>query len=964
MHGFSLISETEISELSSTARLWRHDATGAELLSFCNADENKVFGVSFCTPPFDSSGVAHILEHSVLCGSRKYPVREPFVELLKGSLQTFLNAFTYPDKTCYPVASANLADFYNLMDVYLDAVFFPRISEDIFAQEGHHLEAEDKASPLFRKGVVYNEMKGAFSAPESVLGRWSLHSLFPDSVYALESGGDPKAIPSLTYEAFVDFHKRCYHPANALFYFWGNDPEEERLRRTAEAIAPFGRGERPARIARPAVGTAPRQVRVPFAAGEDDKALVTVNWPGPDVLEDMEAALELRILEHILLGLPASPLRRALLESGLGEDLAGQGLEAELRLPAFDMGLKGVESARVLEVEALILARLADLAEGGVPAQSVEAAVNSVEFSLRENNTGRFPVGLSVMLRCLTTWLYGGDPFLPLRFEAPLARLKARLAQGEPVFEQLIRRLFLENPGRVTVILEPDNDLAARQEEEERAELAEKAAAMGSAERAAVAGRTKELLALQATPDSPQALAAIPRLQVADLPAENLHIPTLDAEAGGAPLLFHPLPTSGIAYVEAAFEAGFLSPDELALLPLLGRAMTEMGTAKRDFIALNMAVAAKTGGLDAAPVALSHADDGRAVVRLVFSGKAAPDKTVDLFNLLGEMLLEPDFSDLGLLRSMVLEDKAGMEHGLVPSGHQAVAGRLKASLCAAGAATEHMNGLEQLFFLRRLAGELEREPQAVRLRLENLRRALILRGGLTLNVTALPDQQESLRALAGALAASLPVGAAPALSDVPLVVAPPAEALLLPAQVNYVGRGVNLAGLQAARHGSTAVILKHLRTGYLWEKVRVQGGAYGCVCGLDRLSGAFFLASYRDPNVAATLKVYEELPLWLQRNNLSKFELDTAIIGAVGELDTYLLPDAKGSTALARRLQNDTEEGRAQLRREIFATTPDHFREFGKALEKLNDQGRTCVLGGQTLEREATKGDWTILRVL
>ena len=960
MHGFSLVFEAEVPELSSSARLWRHDVTGAELLSFRNADENKVFGVSFRTPPFDSAGVAHILEHSVLCGSRKYPVKEPFVELLKGSLQTFLNAFTYPDKTCYPVASANVHDFYNLMDVYLDAVFFPRITEDIFRQEGHHLEAESVDSPVTRKGVVYKEMKGAFSSPESVLGRWSLHALFPDTVYALESGGDPTVIPTLTYADFLNFHQTYYHPSNAFFYFWGDDPEEERLKRVGEAIATFGPKECDSSIADQPRFAEPRRVRKPYAAGEGDKCLITLNWLGPDILDDTESGLALRMLEHILLGLPASPLRRALIESGLGEDLAGQGLETELRRPVFDVGLKGVEPERVDEVEALILRTLRTLAAGGVPAPSVEAAVNSVEFSLRENNTGRFPVGLSVMLRSLAGRLYGGDPLAPLRFEEPLARLKATIAEGRPVFEDLIRELLLDNPHRVTVILDPDVGLAARQEEGERAELAAKAAAMTPAERATVVEGTKELLRLQAEPDKPEDLALIPRLHVADLSRENAPIPTEDGAAAGVSLLFHPLPTAGIAYVEAAFEAGFLAPEELALLPLLSRAMTEMGTRQRGFEELNMAVAAKTGGLDADALVLSHADAGRAVVRLVFSGKASPDRYADLFGLLGEMLLEPDFSDHDRLRSMILEDKARLEHGLVPSGHMVTAGRLKAGLSPAGAAAEYMNGVEQLLFLRRPG----QDAAATAERLEALRRRLVQRAGLVLNITAPDERREALSGLAERLAASLPHGEAHPDFGICPMSAPAAEALLLPAQVNYVGRGVDLSDSAAARHGSAAVILKYLRTGYLWERVRVQGGAYGCVCGLDRMSGAFFLASYRDPNIAATLKVYEELPGYLQSLTVSGEELDKAIIGAVGELDTYLLPDAKGATALARRLQNDTEERRARLRKEIFATTQEHFRAFGKALEALNTQGRTCVLGGKGLEEEAARGNWRTVKVL
>ena len=360
-YGFELLTERAMQEVHGTARLWRHAVTGAQLLSISNDDENKCFGVSFRTPPADSTGVAHILEHSVLCGSDKYPVKEPFVELLKGSLQTFLNAFTFPDKTCYPVASANLQDFYNLMDVYMDAVFHPRISEDIFRQEGWHIEAESPDEPWSYKGVVYNEMKGAYSSPDSVLAEQSQQAVFPDTLYSLDSGGNPEVIPDLTYEAFRDFHARYYHPSNARFFFWGDDPEEERLRRVAEVLE--GYAARPVDSAVPLQPRreTPRQIEVPYAAAEGEKrALFTVNWLLGE-RGDVYQALLMEMLEHILEGLPGSPLRRALIASGLGEDTTGCGLETDLRQMYYSTGLKGVDPRKVPEAELLIFETLACL---------------------------------------------------------------------------------------------------------------------------------------------------------------------------------------------------------------------------------------------------------------------------------------------------------------------------------------------------------------------------------------------------------------------------------------------------------------------------------------------------------------------------------------------------------------------------------------------------------------------------
>ena len=964
-HGFTLIREERVLELEAAARLWRHDATGAELLSFLNADENKVFGVSFRTPPADSTGVAHILEHSVLCGSEKYPVKEPFVELLKGSLQTFLNAFTYPDKTCYPVASANLKDFRNLTDVYLDAVFFPRITEDIFRQEGWHLEPGDDGGFVF-KGVVYNEMKGAFSSPESVLARYCLHALFPDTVYALESGGDPAEIPSLTYEAFREFHSRYYHPSNGRFFFWGDDPEEERLAQLGAVLARFTRIDPDSSVGLQRPMREPRLVTVPYAAPEgDDKGMVVVNWLGPDVMQG-EDVLAFRMLEHILLGMPASPLRRALIESGLGEDLAGQGLETELRQLTFDAGLKGVAPDKAARVEALVLEALERLVDEGVPERMAEAAVNSVEFALRENNSGRFPVGLAVMLRSLTAWLHEGDPLGPLRFEEPLAAVKAALAKGEPYFETRIRRWLLDNPHRVTVVLAPEVSLAARREEEEKARVEALTAPMTPEQRETLLRDVASLQRWQTEPDSPEALAAIPRIGLEDLPRENALIPTERFEQQPPLTLFHPLPTGGIVYAEAAFDLSAVPEYLLPLLPLFGRAFLEMGTARRDFVDLNMAIAGKTGGMDVDTLFLTHAVGRAPVARLVLSGKAAPDKVEALFDLMTEVLAECNFDQPDRFLRMALEEKARQEHGLVPSGHMVVAARLRASLSVAGMLTEYTGGVSCLSYLRQLADRVERDWPGVLQDLEFLRRTIIHRAGLAVNLTATEAQRDALERHARALADALPeqsVDGASAWVD-KVADLPAAEALLLPAQVNYVGKGVNLFDEGYAWNGSAAVVLKYLRTGYLWEKVRVQGGAYGCMCGLDRMSGAFYMVSYRDPNVLPTLDVYDAAARHLSGYAIGREELEAAIVGAIGELDTYLLPDAKGSAAFTRLLSGDTLELRQQLRDDILGTTVEHFREFGQALEAFTARGRICALGGDALKRAAAERGWHMEKVL
>ncbi|MDR2801189.1 MAG: insulinase family protein [Desulfovibrio sp.] len=971
MYGFTLLREEEVAELSSLARVWGHEASGARLLSFRNEDENKVFGVSFRTPSGDSTGVAHILEHSVLCGSEKYPVKEPFVELLKGSLHTFLNAFTYPDKTCYPVASANLRDFHNLIDVYLDAVFFPGISEEIFAQEGWRLEFSPQG-PLF-KGVVYNEMKGAFSSPDSLLERHSLRAVFPDTVYAGESGGDPADIPSLGYDAFCAFHARHYRPENARFFFWGDDPEEERLARLSAVLERFPR--RGAASSVPAIAVQkpfkePRRLAVPFAAsgdfGEGGKGMVTLNWLGPDVT-DIKAALSFRVLEHALLGLPASPLRRALIESGLGEDLAGQGLEGELRQLFFAVGLKGVSPALAGRVEDLTLSVLKDLRFRGIGEEILEAALNSVEFSLRENNSGRFPVGLSVMLRSLTTWLHEGDPLAPLRFERHLGDIRDDLARQPGYFEEFTGKWLLDNPHRVTVVLEPDRSLQDRLEREEKERAAALAGSLSEDGRARAAGLAESLLRMQEEPDAPEALALIPRLRLLDLPPANRPIPTEMPDVPGTAVYFHPLPTRGIIYAQAALDLDGVPERLLPLLPLFCRALLEMGTARRDFAGLNMLIARKTGGMEADSLFLTRiGQDFRSpVARLVLSGKAAPDKAEDLFSIMGEVLAEASFEDPERFLRMSLEEKARLEHGLVPSGHAVVALRLRSALSSAARLSECAEGVSALPYLRELAGKLPGAWEGIREDLENLRACVLRREGITFNITALPQQRARLADLASGLVDRLPAGFA-AVSGLSARErrAPPAEALILPAQVNYVGKAVNLLDAGYACGGQALVIVRHLRAGYLWDRVRVRGGAYGCFSTLDRLSGALVMVSYRDPNILPTLEVFDGAAAYLSRNRPDRAELEKAVIGAIGELDAYLLPDAGGEAAFVRILCNDTEERRQRLREEILSTGPDDFAEFAEALADFAGRGPVCVMGGAGLERLAAEKGWSVEKVI
>lgn len=945
-YGFELIKEDTIHEYKTTARLYRHQQTGAELLSLENQDENKVFGVTFRTPPGDSTGLPHIMEHSVLCGSRKYPLKEPFVELLKGSLKTFLNAFTYPDKTCYPVASTNLQDFYNLVDVYLDAVFHPLIPEWVLQQEGWHYELESPAEPLRYKGVVFNEMKGAYSSPDSLLYRYSQQVLFPDTTYGVDSGGDPNHIPDLTYEQFKAFHQTYYHPSNARIFFYGDDPAEERLRLVDAYLQDYQAIQVDSDVPLQPYFDQPRRLTMPYDAGEastDNKGYVTVNWLLAEA-DSPELLLALHMLDYILVGTPASPLRKALIDSGLGEDVAGGGIGTSLRQASFSTGLKGIDPARSEEVERLILETLQSLAEQGIETDMIEAALNTTEFSLRENNTGGFPRGLLLMLRALTTWLHDRDPLASLAFEAPLSAVKSRLAAGESYFEDMIRRFLLENPHRVTLLLEPDPELRQRQEEAEQERLAQVRTTMSEAEIQAVIENTQRLKLLQETPDPPEALATIPTLTLADLERENKLIPLEVLTEGPNTLLYHDLVTNGIIYLDVGFNLRALPQELLPYVPLFSQALLEIGTETEDFVKLSRRIGRKTGGIWTSSFTSTFQDSKHSVAWLFLRGKSLLSQVDDMLDILRDVILTVKLDNRERFRQMVLEAKAGHEAGLVPGGHRVVDTRLRSYFTEADWVSEQMGGISQLFFLRDLARKVDQEWPAVLEKLEMIRLNLLHRSNLLCNVTTAGEEWQRFQPKLAAFLADLPENPAGRPIWQPTFEASP-EGLTIPAQVNYVGKGANLYQAGYRLHGSVLAITNYIRTSWLWERVRVQGGAYGGFCSFDRHSGVFSFGSYRDPNLMGTIENYDQTAQFLRSAKLNETELSRSIIGAIGQMDAYQLPDAKGYTSMLRYLVGDSDQGRQQLREEILDTGLDDFHNFADALEAVSRDGLVVIMG-------------------
>ncbi|MFW5997237.1 MAG: insulinase family protein [Desulfovermiculus sp.] len=957
--GFELMWQTRIKEIQGLVSLYRYRKNGAQVLTVENEDENKVCGITLRTPPRDSTGVAHILEHSVLCGSRKYPVKEPFVELLKGSLHTFLNAMTFPDKTCYPVASQNSQDLLNLMDVYLDAVFFPRITPEIFAQEGWHL-IRDGHSPqgLSYQGVVYNEMKGAYSSPDSLLAEYSQQSLFPDNTYGLDSGGHPESIPELSYEQFLEFHRTYYHPSNARIFIYGNDDPRPYLALLHEYLQHFQALDVDSHIELQPRLAQPRRLKTHYPADPQNgaKPMLSKNWL-LDASTNLGANLRAHILEELLIGMPASPLRKALLDSGLGEDLAGIGLEADLRQMFFSTGLKGITAEeKVPEVEDIILETLRSCAEEGFDPRTVEAAVNSVEFELRENNTGSLPRGLVLMIRALSTWLYDEDPTLLWAFEPPLEEIKTRLESREPVFEQMVKEYLLDNPHQSTVVLSPDPDKGRGIEKREKKRLQELSAQLSPKQLQAIQEESERLQTLQQEPDPPEELAKIPRLTVQDLPAQAPRYPLhIEKEESGL-VLFHDLFTNSVFYVDVGFDLGQLDQKYLGYARLFGRALTEMGTQDEDYVSLSQRIQARTGGIHAQTFAAAHEQTGQPCTWLFLRGKAMAGRVLDLMDILRDILTKPLLDNHKRFKQLVLEEKAGMEQRLIPAGHQMVNTRLRSKYNLSDWVNEHISGLSYLLFLRFLADKVENNWEKVVQDLEHIRERLLNRTCMIYNVTC--DQatwKESMPAL-DAFIGELPQ-ASPRPAKWLVECQAGDEGVRIPAQVNYVGKAVDLFSLGYTFHPSSLVVARYLRMSWLWDKIRVQGGAYGAFSLLDRVSGVMSFLSYRDPNIIKTLNVYDQTADFLTTSILSREEVEKAVIGTIGDMDAYRLPDAKGFTSMLWYLSGETDENRQKRREAILSTTAQDFQAFGQWLKELSAKGHVVVLGdGSALDQAVDKG--------
>ncbi|CEM29089.1 unnamed protein product [Vitrella brassicaformis CCMP3155] len=969
---YDLVRADYVTEYNSTTYLYRHKKTGAQVLSVAADDPVKVFGISFRTPPDDSKGVPHILEHGLLCGSRKFQAKDTFNQLRKGSLCCFINAMTYPDRTCYPVASTNEKDFYNLMDVYLDAVLFPRAVTDpkVLAQEGWHVEAENKSDDLKFNGVVYNEMKGVYSQVESLVFRRTKQELFPDNTYRVDSGGDPREITDLTFDQFKEFHQRFYHPANSRTFIYGNDDLKKRLDFLHTYLDEFDAPPAPvdSAVTWQKKKNEPWLVRETFPVAPGDtknKDIVTVNW----LLNDQELTpyekLSLTIMNELLLGTPSSYLYKALIESGYGAQLAGSGVMGSLLQWTFAIGLKDVisEEGTYKKIEDLVLRTLQERVDKGFDADAIEAALNSVEFALREFNTGSFPKGLSLTLAMLEEWVYDLDPSDAVKFEKPLAQLKADLKEGKPVFQNLIKKYLLDNNHRMTLHMTPDEGLEKKWLEEEKQRLERIKDKLTDADMDRVIKETKELKEFQAAEDSPEVLAAIPKMNLEDIERKAEVIPTTVTQEKDVKILRHPLPTSGVLYATLGIDLRDMPVEDIPYLPLFTRMLTESGTSKYDEVGFSRRIGSKTGGVGASSTITSkRAPDGvvgnpmDVLSYLFITGKSVPDKVGDMFDIMKDVLYDARLDNKRRATEILKERKTALESSIIGAGHRYALQRAAAQYTLAGRINDMTGGLGQLEFVRDLIKQVESDWPSVQARLESIRKSLLRRDRMLLDITAgdniLSAAQPSIdtfldalppsQATAGDSSSSEKHPWSTAMSSALLPVR--GEGIEVPTQVNYVAKLCKVYDEGERVPGAASVVMEHLDVGYLWDNVRVLNGAYGAMAGLGQQSGIVQFASYRDPQLIKSIEVYDNAVKHLRENPPDKDDITRAVLGIFRSLDAPKQPDQKGRQAMMQHLQGETQEERQRYRDEVLATSPEDFGKLADRLEKvIHDATRSSV---------------------
>lgn len=952
LHGFEVVRTAPLETMRLAALEFRHPASGARLLHLAADDAENLFAIAFRTPPPDDTGLPHILEHSVLCGSRRYPVKDPFVELLKTSLATFLNAFTMPDHTAYPCASMNRRDFHNLMRVYADAVFFPVLSEDHFLQEGRHLEFPADGRPEI-KGVVYNEMRGVYSDPDNILERHIQRLLFASNAYGRDYGGDPRAIPSLTYRQYLDFHKNYYHPANARIFTYGDAEVEQTLAildqeylRQFTAIAPDT-------TIRPLERwSEPRRAEFPYPLDPGDsprgKTTLSLSFAANDLRDSLES-LAMTAVEIYLLDNAASPLRKALIDSRLGEELGSSQYYDHQRDTYFNIILKGSEPDRADAMEALCLDVVRRECENGFNPEMVESALRFLELSAREIRP-MYPNRL--LERVLSAWLYDADPLENLKIGERLTALRAAMAADGRFLEKTARKWLVDNPHRLRLVLVPDTDFMARIDRETAAAADSLVAALSPAERRDAEEAAVRLEKTQSEGNSPEALATLPRLALTDVSPEPQRLECEMETVGGRDFLRAPMHAGGVGYFNLCLRLGGIGPEELDLLPLLCEAIGKGGAAGLDYATMAAREAASTGALEFSAGLVQHVEGpDRAGLKLGVWMKALDADWEKALAVLSDRLFRAEFGDRERLRDIILQSRSAWRDQIVPAGNAYAALYAARNLNPALAAAERLAGCGQARFVDRLASEIDGKLDALPERLRALRDKLL--AGASPALAVIGDDAgvglcrqwlENNAERFGGDGAPVPLPPAAASNDG----GPVRIGLAAPADVAFVARAMPGPCLADADAPALLLLGVQLSFGYLWNEVRVKGGAYGVRAGLDGARGVFNFTSFRDPNIGRTLDVFTGAGEFIEKEmDLSPAGLEQAIIGAFKTLDQPMRPPSAAAAVLARRLGGETDAFRRDFRARLLSLDAERVRGAAARLFAGMAAAPVCVLSSR-----------------
>lgn len=953
---YEILDEHRVEDVQSDGFILRHKKSGARIAILSNNDDNKVFYIGFRTPPEDETGVPHIIEHTTLCGSKKFPVKDPFIELAKGSLNTFLNAMTYPDKTVYPVASCNDQDFKNLMDVYLDAVFNPNITkyEEIFKQEGWHYELTDKDDELKINGVVYNEMKGAYSSPDEVLSSQIYRSLFPDNTYSKDSGGNPEYIPKLTYEAYLDFYHKYYHPSNSYIYLYGDMDVVERLVwLDKEYLSLYDYKKVNSEINKQPAFDEIKNVEAQYSITMDDsqenKTYLSYNRVVGDTLDEM-LYQAFDVLDYALVSSPGAPVKQALIDAGIGDDVYGS-YDAGILQPVFSFVAKNANASQADEFESIIENTLKEVVKTGINKEALLAGINSSEFKFREADFGQFPKGLLFGLNCLDSWLFDDmKPFIHLECLGTFAKL--RKAVDTDYFEKLIQEYLLDNTHGSSVTVKPKRGLGNEREEALAKELSDYKASLSDEEIKKLIEDTEHLKKYQEEPSSDEDLRKLPMLTRADMKKNAMPFSNIEDELLDVKVVRHDIESNGIDYISFLFDAGDFAQSELGYLGFFTNALGLVSTERYSYTDLANATNIYTGGISTGTASHPDIKDRNNFVFKFEVKLKVLEKNLDkALELMEQMLLSSDFTDTKRLGELVAQIKARLQANLSSSGHLVAAMRSMSSFSRYALYQDELKGVAFYRSICHIEKELSESPKSVSDKLAAIAKKLFARNRMLISFTGNNEAYGNAKpSLEKVIAGFNKISAVGNQAEVHFNTAK--EAFIDASQIQYVAKTGDFICEGYEYTGALRLLRIILSYDYLWINVRVKGGAYGCMNTFLR-SGESYFVSYRDPNLSDTLDVYDRIPEYIKSFSPDERDMTKYIIGTFSALDTPMNPEAKGSRSLSAYLEGITYEQIQKERNEILNAQPEDIRRLADLVEAVLKKDSICVIGNENMIKES-----------